>query len=61
MKAIGGAADDLVLREAVQVSMDDVAIMPIHQLKNFWAVRRGFTYEPRMDERTLAFHVRPAN
>jgi peptide/nickel transport system substrate-binding protein len=52
---------EAILREAVQVSMDDVAIMPIHQLKNFWAARRGFTYEPRMDERTLAFHVRPAN
>jgi peptide/nickel transport system substrate-binding protein len=52
---------EAILREAVKVAMDDVAMMPIHQLKNFWAARRGITYEPRMDERTLAFRVRPAN
>jgi hypothetical protein len=28
---------------------------------NFWATRRGITYEPRMDERTTAMGARPAN
>ncbi len=52
---------EAILREAVKLAMDDVAIIPIQQLTNFWAMRRGFTYEPRMDERTLAFRVNPAN
>lgn len=50
-----------ILRQAVKLAMDDVAIAPIHQLVNFWAARRGITYEPRMDERTLAARVFPAN
>jgi peptide/nickel transport system substrate-binding protein len=49
------------LRQAVKLATDDVGLMPIHHLKNFWAARRGLTYEPRMDERTVAFRIFPAN
>jgi hypothetical protein len=28
---------------------------------NVWAARRGFVYTPRMDERTTAMAVKPAN
>jgi peptide/nickel transport system substrate-binding protein len=49
-----------LLREAVKVAMDDVAIIPMFQLVNSWALRRGLTYEARMDERTTAMAVRPA-
>ena len=52
---------EAILRQAVKMAMDDVAIIPVQQLTNFWAMRRGFGYEPRMDERTLAFRVSPAN
>ncbi len=52
---------EAILRQAVKMAMDDVAIIPVQQLTNFWAMRRGFGYEPRMDERTLAFRVAPAN
>ena len=36
------------------------AMIPLCQLVNFWATRRGLTYEARMDERTTAMGVRPA-
>lgn len=41
-------------REAMRLAMADVPIMPIHHQLNIWATRRGFTYEPRADEYTLA-------
>ena len=50
-----------ILRQAVKLATDDVAIIPIHHLKNYWAARRGITYEARADERTLATRVFPAN
>jgi peptide/nickel transport system substrate-binding protein len=50
-----------ILRQAVKLATDEVALMPIHHLKNFWALRRGLVYEPRMDERTIAFRIFPAN
>lgn len=50
-----------MFREAVKMAMDDVAIMPIHQLMNTWAMRRTIRYAPRMDERTIAQHIQPAN
>jgi peptide/nickel transport system substrate-binding protein len=50
-----------ILRQAVKMATDEVALMPIHHLKNYWAARRGLTYVPRMDERTIVFQVFPAN
>ncbi len=47
------------LREGVRVAMDDVAFIPMFQLVNSWALRRGLRYEARMDERTVAMAVRP--
>ncbi len=53
---------EAMLREAVKiVTVDDVAMLPLFQLVNFWATRRGVTYEARMDERTTAMGARPAN
>ncbi|MBX6375615.1 MAG: ABC transporter substrate-binding protein, partial [Acetobacteraceae bacterium] len=50
-----------LLRQAVQMATDDVAVIPLYQLINIWATRRGLTYAARMDERTIATAVRPAN
>ena len=53
---------EAMLREAVRmVTVDDVAMLPLFQLVNFWAARRGITYDARMDERTTAMAARPAN
>ena len=49
---------EALLREAVQVAMDDLAVIPLFQLVNSWAVKRGLRYEARMDERTSAMGVR---
>jgi peptide/nickel transport system substrate-binding protein len=48
-----------ILQQAVKLAMDDVAIIPLHQLVNTWAVRKGLTHDPRMDERTRAMDVTP--
>ena len=40
--------------------MDDLGLIPLFQLTNIWASRRGLTHEARADERTVAMGVRPA-
>ncbi len=49
-----------LLRQAVRLAVEDGALLPLVQLTNQWAMRRGLEHEPRMDERTLATGVRPA-
>ncbi|MCI0754341.1 ABC transporter substrate-binding protein [Teichococcus vastitatis] len=43
---------------AVAESLGDLALIPMVLFKNAWAARRPLTYEPRMDEQTLAMGVR---
>lgn len=38
-------AREEALNQAVALAMQDVAIIPLYQLLNFWATRRGITYE----------------
>jgi peptide/nickel transport system substrate-binding protein len=54
------AAREALLREAARMVADDVGVIPLYNLINIWAHRRGLRMEPRMDERTLATGVRPA-
>ncbi|MFC3125597.1 ABC transporter substrate-binding protein [Pseudoroseomonas globiformis] len=61
-KALGTLDDEEreeILKQAVKLAMDDVAIYPLHQLMNTWAVRKGLKHSPRMDERTRAMDVMP--
>jgi peptide/nickel transport system substrate-binding protein len=58
---IDDEARERLLQEAVKMVSDDVVMIPLYQLVNSWATRRGLTYEARMDERTVAMGVRPAN
>jgi peptide/nickel transport system substrate-binding protein len=51
---------EALLREAVKLAMDDLAIIPLFQLVNSWALRRGLDYDARMDERTTAMATRAA-
>jgi peptide/nickel transport system substrate-binding protein len=56
------AEREKLLREAVKmVTTDEQVMIPLFQLVNVWAARRGFVYTPRMDERTTAMAVKPAN
>ena len=54
------AAREEMLREATRLAMTDAAIIPLYHQTNSWALRRGLTYQPRLDERTLAKEVRRA-
>lgn len=54
------ATREAMLRDAVRMAADDVAVIPLYNLINVWASRPGFRVEARMDERTLAMGVRPA-
>jgi peptide/nickel transport system substrate-binding protein len=57
---IDDKAREALLREAVKLAMDDVAIIPLFQLVNSWALRKGLDYDARMDERTTAMATRAA-
>ncbi|WP_245615252.1 ABC transporter substrate-binding protein [Muricoccus aerilatus] len=48
-----------LLQQGVKMSMDDLAFIPLFQLVNIWALKRGLAYEARADERTLAMSVTP--
>ncbi|MDB5414661.1 MAG: Peptide/nickel transport system substrate-binding protein [Rubritepida sp.] len=60
MGTIDLAAREALYRQATGIAMRDQAIIPLHHQVNIWATRRGFVYEPRSDERTLAMSLRPA-
>ena len=49
-----------LLIQAVEMATNDVAIIPLHHLVNFWASRKSIAYTPRMDERTVAMNARSA-
>ncbi|MBC9180367.1 ABC transporter substrate-binding protein [Pseudoroseomonas ludipueritiae] len=49
-----------LLQQAIKMAIDDVAIIPLHQLVNTWAVKKGLQHSPRMDERTRAIDLKPA-
>jgi peptide/nickel transport system substrate-binding protein len=48
------------LQEAARIAFTkDHAILPLYFQTTTWAVRKGISYEPRMDEYTLANYVTP--
>ena len=48
--------------EAMALVVADRAYIPVVQLQTVWAAKAGaYTFEPRFDEDTLAFFIRPAN
>ena len=53
------AAREKIIQEAMREAMDDVPVVMLHLQKNIWAVRKGLSYEPRVDEETRAMSVHP--
>ncbi len=51
---------EAIWKEATAYYAEQVPMIQLLQYLNTWAVRRGLTHEPRMDERTIAMGVRPA-
>jgi len=47
--------------QAATVALQDYAVIPLHHQYATWAMRKGLTYTPRIDEFTLAhqFHPQP--
>ncbi|MES2319610.1 MAG: ABC transporter substrate-binding protein [Pseudomonadota bacterium] len=43
-----------LLQQAAAIGINDVGIIPLHQQVTTWAARKGYVYQPRVDERTLA-------
>ena len=54
------AAREKLLQEATQKVFEDVAIIPLHNQKNTWAMRAGLSYAARADEETRAVDLRPS-
>lgn len=52
------AAREALLIEATRMAVTDAAIIPLYHQSNSWAMRKGLSYVPRVDERTLAKDVR---
>jgi peptide/nickel transport system substrate-binding protein len=50
-----------LLAQATEVAIEDVGIIPLHYQVNTWAMRRGFSYQPRTDEYTLATGIGKGN
>jgi peptide/nickel transport system substrate-binding protein len=51
------AAREGLLQRATRLAMEDVAIIPLHNQMNIWAMKKGLTYAARADELTLAASV----
>jgi peptide/nickel transport system substrate-binding protein len=51
---------EAMLQEATRIVVNDYGIIPTHLQKNVWAMRQGLVHTPRVDERTRAQDVRPA-
>lgn len=60
MATIDDGAREKLLMQAEKMAMDDVAVIPLYQLENFWATRKGVVYDARADERTIAMSAHPA-
>jgi peptide/nickel transport system substrate-binding protein len=47
-----------MLQQATEIAIGDLGIIPLYHQHNLWATRKGVTYAPRTDERTLAHEFR---
>jgi peptide/nickel transport system substrate-binding protein len=47
-----------LLGEASDIAMQDVGLLPLYHEVSTWAMRRGLSYVPRVDEFTLAAEVK---
>jgi peptide/nickel transport system substrate-binding protein len=57
MATLDNALRERMLAAQVKVAMDDLPFIPLHQLVNYWASRKGISYDARQDERTLAMNA----
>ena len=57
MVEIDDAKRERLMQQASEIAIRDVANIPLHYQKNVWALKKGFDYPARSDERTIALFV----
>ena len=60
VKTLDPVKREQLLYTAMEIVMNDQAIIPLHSQFTIVAARKGLTYTPRADEKFLAMGVRPA-
>jgi peptide/nickel transport system substrate-binding protein len=58
LRTVDDKKRDALFGEAMEIGMEDVGLIPSHYQLNTWAMRKGFTYEARSDEYTLAISAK---
>ncbi|MCC7274753.1 MAG: ABC transporter substrate-binding protein [Alphaproteobacteria bacterium] len=58
LRTVDDAARQKLLQQASEAAINDVGLIPLHYNINNWATRKGYSYEPRSDESTLAMGVK---
>jgi peptide/nickel transport system substrate-binding protein len=48
-----------LLRQAHEIAIEDLGVIPLHFHVNTWAARKGIGYTARSDERTHAYEFVP--
>jgi peptide/nickel transport system substrate-binding protein len=57
LSTVGDARREALLRQATEVAIADMGVIPLFFLQNSWASRGGITYRPRSDGWTLAVNA----
>lgn len=60
MSTIDDAEREKLLQEAETLALDDHGLIPLHYEQTVWAMKPDLSYEPRVDQYTLASEVKPA-
>ncbi|MCI0756788.1 ABC transporter substrate-binding protein [Teichococcus vastitatis] len=60
MQTMDPAARDELLRQASQVAVEEMPVIPVQFENAVWAMRKGLAYGGRMDQTTDAAAIRPA-
>ena len=58
LATVDDAKRERMLQQATEIAISDLGIIPLYHQHNLWATRKGVTYAPRTDERTLAHEFR---
>ncbi|MBP0617710.1 ABC transporter substrate-binding protein [Jiella mangrovi] len=61
MSTIDDTKREDLLKKAEQMVLDDYGIIPLHYEQTVWAMKKGLSYEPRVDQYTIAAEVKPAS
>lgn len=60
MSTIDDTERDRMLQEAETMVLNDYGIIPLHYEQTVWAMKPNLSYEPRVDQYTMATEVKPA-